>query len=96
MVLYDNNRRQAATSSAGGGGGGISGSGAGSGGGKQSGVGDVALLDPRVIARKELTDSELVIVDAGAFRAFQVCGRLVWGLWGCGVVGLMPLPLPLA
>lgn len=32
----------------------------------------MALLDPRVIARKELTDSELVIVDAEAFRAFQV------------------------
>ena len=85
MVLYDNNRRQAATSSAGGGGG-ISGSGAGGGGGKQSGAGDVALLDPRVIARKELTDSELVIVDAEAFRAFQVCGGLVCG--GCGVVAL--------
>lgn len=57
--MYDNNRRQDRTSGGGAGGG--------------SGVGgDVALLDPRVIARKELLDRELQVVDPEAFQAFQV------------------------
>lgn len=46
--------------------------------------GDVALLDPRVIARKEISDKELQVVDPEAFRAFQV--RTLVVLTGCGVV----------
>lgn len=80
VVLYDNNRRQAATTSSGAGGSSIGGGGGG------NGPGEVALLDPRVIARKEMADAELRVVDAEAFRAFQVGGIGIWGWWngGCG------------
>lgn len=80
VVLYDNNRQQDRTPTT------VGGS---SSGNSATTGGDVALLDPRVIARKELTDRELVVIDPGAFRAFQVRAGKGWVLCGCGYMWLV-------
>ncbi len=66
VMLYDNNRRHDRVPGAGGGGG------SGRGGGK----GEERLMGPRVIARKDVGDTELKILDVDAFRAFQAVARI--------------------
>ncbi|GAB5035525.1 p-loop containing nucleoside triphosphate hydrolases superfamily protein [Nannochloropsis oceanica] len=66
VTLYDNNRRHDR----------VPGRGGGRGSGRGGGNEEERLVGSRVIARKDVEDTELKILDVEAFRAFQAVARI--------------------